>query len=291
MSNVPGSYECKCADGWEGGGTNKKCDGLYLRVGAGERVCLITFPFPSYPLSVSLCFYVILRLNNFIDVDECAWTRCGGTSQCVNGQNKYSCNCSDGWEGGGDNNRCVDIDECDGIHCGGDSRCFNRVNHYFCDCASGWTMGGRDTVCVDIDDCKGVSCGGESKCKDLINAYRCDCAAGWDGGGINTSCSDINECASVDCGGVGSKCTDGLAKFFCQCADGFDGGGDNKVGVEWVRTDQCVRRKHATACKFELSQSHARMLALILILNLTRIDLCRHRRVQGSAVRRQIYVS
>ena len=40
-------------------------------------------------------------------MDECAGVRCGGDSACVNGENKYTCNCAAGWSGGGDNTVCT----------------------------------------------------------------------------------------------------------------------------------------------------------------------------------------
>ena len=46
-----------------------------------------------------------------VDVDECAGVTCGGTSTCVDGRNKYTCECAGGWVGGGVGRACTDVDD------------------------------------------------------------------------------------------------------------------------------------------------------------------------------------
>ena len=40
------------------------------------------------------------------DIDQCAGIKCGGPSKCKNGIEKYTCECAEGWSGGGVNKTC-----------------------------------------------------------------------------------------------------------------------------------------------------------------------------------------
>ena len=40
------------------------------------------------------------------DIDECNSVDCGGSSECVDGIGKYTCECAEGWFGGGINTKC-----------------------------------------------------------------------------------------------------------------------------------------------------------------------------------------
>ena len=162
----------------------------------------------------------------FTEADECANVTCGGQSKCSGRNGNFSCECADGWTGGGENQICENVNECAKVQCGGLSKCVDGENHYTCECAHGWTGGGVDKLCTNINDCEGVECGGASLCIDRVGEFQCECAYGWTGGGINQRCENINDC--VDCGGE-SICEDGLNQFTCNCADGWEFGGVNRT--------------------------------------------------------------
>jgi len=94
--------------------------------------------------------------HDVTDVDECIGVVCGGASTCAHGfgTDKFTCTCSDGWEGGGDDTLCTDVDECtdQSVVCGGDSVCSHGTgtDQYTCTCADGWAAGGVNTVCSTV---------------------------------------------------------------------------------------------------------------------------------------------
>ena len=47
-------------------------------------------------------------------IDHCTDVECGGESKCINGIGNYTCECVDGWSGGGVNATCEKGCECTG---------------------------------------------------------------------------------------------------------------------------------------------------------------------------------
>jgi len=75
------------------------------------------------------------------NVDDCIGHTCGPFGTCVDGQNDYSCSCSEGYEE---------------------------------------TQEGGEKMCGNIDDCHGVSCGGGGICRDQVSSFECQCTAGYE---------------------------------------------------------------------------------------------------------------
>ncbi|KAH3831282.1 hypothetical protein DPMN_104544 [Dreissena polymorpha] len=48
-----------------------------------------------------MCFNKLTKAERFplTDIDECATNPCKNDATCINGQNKYTCTCSGGWQG------------------------------------------------------------------------------------------------------------------------------------------------------------------------------------------------
>jgi len=140
------------------------------------------------------------------DIDECADegdNDCeSDTSECLNLDGGYYCNCNDGYEN--KDGSCVNINECeyqgDDYPCDKYAECEDRTPEeappfFECTCKEGFR--GTGTSCTDIIECTDEEfphdCGEHSKCKNLIASgdgpgYECDCDDGYTGGGIGKDC-------------------------------------------------------------------------------------------------------
>jgi hypothetical protein len=132
------------------------------------------------------------------DINECTagdGVVCGGASSCVDGVNKYTCNCASGWAGGGDNAVCTDTDGCMtpvAVDCSGHGACSDVAapgTGYVCACTDGYV--GSD--CAYHDD---TTCSGHG---NAAVDGTCMCNAGFEGDdcgtGIDGASSCIDGCA------------------------------------------------------------------------------------------------
>ena len=94
-------------------------------------------------------FYLNLIFYNFkINVDECENNECSNNSTCIDGINKYSCQCLPGFRG----QFCqTDINECLSEPCV-HGICEDGINDYTCTCRKGYS-GKRCHVCTQFQDC------------------------------------------------------------------------------------------------------------------------------------------
>lgn len=169
--------------------------------------------------------------NGVVDIDECG--PCGGSSTCVNGANKYTCTCADGWVGGGVNTTC---------------RPFCEFNKTSCDTV-GQILdmnllldGSQATRCLNTSHenrtckaCDTAPCGSGGVCTDErtaadldANSYMCLCDSnGWEGGGVNKVCTPVCIFDKTSCGEVGQK----LASASC---------GESVCNIEDIRGKYCI---------------------------------------------------
>ena len=158
--NTPGSYECRCLEGY---GLNP------------------TFGFCQ-------------------DIDECetgSHDCFGDHKSCINAVGGFECQCEDGFEMF--EKSCLDIDEC-GIQernqCDRVATCTNTVGSYSCQCPDGYfDRLGTGYRCHDIDECLGGmhNCLGNADCVNLPGSFECQCEPGFHAEGTQ-GCTDINEC-------------------------------------------------------------------------------------------------
>ncbi|KAK5982346.1 hypothetical protein GCK32_013870, partial [Trichostrongylus colubriformis] len=157
--NKPGSFECKCPKGFEGDGVKScmnplenGCKDMMQTCGRTEHTaCLSVRLFDGSLGSICEC-EPNYRFNNVTqqceDIDECAENRhnCDpASSQCINEDGGFKCECYEGYEGTG--GVCVDIDECErGVAgCHSMAMCINQPGSCGCKCVNGFT--GDGTQC------------------------------------------------------------------------------------------------------------------------------------------------
>lgn len=73
------------------------------------------------------------------NIDDCIGHTCGPFGVCVDGQEDYSCSCSEGFEETLVNGEkmCGNIDDCHGVSCGGGGTCLDQVSSFECQCSAG----------------------------------------------------------------------------------------------------------------------------------------------------------
>jgi len=214
-TNIAGSYQCRCKEGYHGNPPDTPCRDLNSRCTNinGTVSCLCN---PGYTRnSVSdLCE----------DVDECTEQVCGEHGVCVNTPGSHQCSCSPGFVGYPPDFPCKDVDECLTVTCGENSVCVNSVGSYDCSCKEGFEnidMSG----CTDVDECSNTGvCGDNTRCINVEGSYRCVCAEGFTLDPFDGGCIELNECLSrKDVCGPHSYCESTSGNFSCHCLPGFFG--------------------------------------------------------------------
>ena len=253
-TNIEGSYNCTCADGYRGDGL--KCSEVN-ECREGTDNCHIDARCKNTDGSFEcICDDGFFGNGvNCTDSDECGIevspveldgildpaynsSECSEFAYCVNEIGAYNCTCDEGFQGDGWN--CTDIDECkEGMDlCSGEGICVNSPGDYSCECDDGFF--GDGFVCLDIDECgennitsyDGIidwgygnnSCHENAVCANQWGFYNCTCLDGYFGTGEN--CINIDECdEGIHNCDDNAECTDTDGSYTCQCLDGFFGSG------------------------------------------------------------------
>ena len=90
---------------------------------------------------------VLLTVQSFTDIDECAEGTDGCAQTCTNTVGSYSCSCGTGYRLASDEHTCSEVDECAE---GTDScahTCTNTVGSYSCSCDSGYHLASDRQSC------------------------------------------------------------------------------------------------------------------------------------------------
>ena len=273
-SNMPGDYNCTCADGYFGDGfeclDNDECgiDAITNTTSGitddqwGLNDCDRNAECSNLPGDYNCTCISGFHGNGFTceDEDECkelteqerADLKCHNDAVCKNLVGGFNCTCVAGFFG--DGFECLDSDECaeqpittaadiddptyGQNNCHEDAACTNVVGDYNCTCNDGYT--GNGFQCSNFNECDN-DCDANAECTDLIGSYNCTCLDGWTGTGFDDDCVDLDECkgegSGNDCDAVNGFCVNKDGKYRCRCNDGFFEGNDN--GTECVDWDEC----------------------------------------------------
>ncbi|CAM9746066.1 unnamed protein product, partial [Lampetra fluviatilis] len=220
--NTPGSYMCRCNNGFQGDG-DKYCYDIFE--------CRINND-PCRLWNNSICnntegsFNCICKSgyagDNCTDINECSTNNntCHSDAECINTDGSYDCRCKTGFAGSGKN--CYDIDECGNNslnNCDSAStNCTNTPGSFYCTCARGYT--GNGTHCNDIDECLSNPCQELEKCINKNGTFSCECQAGYRMN--NGTCTDIDECTEKHPCPVKKDCANTLGSYICSCKTGYE---------------------------------------------------------------------
>uniref|UniRef100_A0A7M4F0X5 Nidogen 2 n=1 Tax=Crocodylus porosus TaxID=8502 RepID=A0A7M4F0X5_CROPO len=175
---------------------------------------------------------------------------CDTTARCQPGTGlQYSCECTAGYRGDGQD--CMDIDECaEGeSHCGPFSVCLNSLGSYRCECQHGYRLADDRRTCVlaapPPDPCAAGrhSCAAAHQARCIPRgggAFSCECLPGYTGDGH--TCSDVNECTQGRCHPA-ATCHNTPGSFSCQCRPGYDGDGFQCTPANLQRLTPCEHER------------------------------------------------
>ncbi|CAH1775918.1 unnamed protein product [Owenia fusiformis] len=237
-TNTPSSYECTCMvgepiDGCTCPGPPSECDSAGGAEGGntcdGNADCEVTVDGhtckcqPGYTGDGQTC----------TDIDECqeGTSQCDDdSSECVNTEGSYECQCKVGHVHVNGTIECSDVDECEDEalnDCADNSTCANTFGSYDCECLPGFT--GDGTTCEDIDECATETdpCHEFAECSNVPGSCTCTCANGYTGDGIY--CTEIDTCdegSTKTCGDNAAcvKVDDSTEQ--CTCHNGYEGDAD-----------------------------------------------------------------
>ena len=194
--NTPGSWECRCSQGFSGTPT-------------------------------------VGRPATCVDVDECRGQDCGTLGVCTNTTGSFECSCPPGAFGGtvvGGPTSCSTVNRCTAAgQCGANATCVSTATSFTCTCAQGYsgaTTTGAAASCTDADECVTPAvCGANASCTNTQGSFSCACQLGFAGTtttGMAATCSDVDECPTASCG-ANAQCTNTPGTFICSCDPNFFG--------------------------------------------------------------------
>ena len=160
-----------------------------------------------------------------INIDECCSSPCEHDGACIDGDNAYTCVCTDGWQG---ENCAIDTNECATAGCQNDAVCLSSnfsdptnliaPAEFECLCVAGYS---GELCGVDVNECASGPCENRGRCSESnsdavveANEWKCTCVAGFEG----DDCSvDIDECASEPCLNGGVCDQPAPDSYACEC--------------------------------------------------------------------------
>ena len=221
-------YSCNCSVGFSG----EHCENSKYSTKEIDTAS-------SRQLSTSIITFALSLLNFSVDLDDCVNHNCSNGASCIDGINRYSCNCSVGFSGEHCENSKYSTKEIDTAS----SRHFSTSIITFALSLLNFS--------VDLDDCVNHNCSNGASCIDGINGYSCNCSVGFPGEHcenskystkeIDTASSrhfstsiitfalsllnfsvDLDDCVNHNCSN-GASCIDGINGYSCNCSVGFPG--------------------------------------------------------------------
>ncbi|KAK7485812.1 hypothetical protein BaRGS_00022912 [Batillaria attramentaria] len=275
-TNLPGSYQCGCHDGYRLNPDGVTCDDINEcadRTAGCQQECFNTDGsyycgcYSGYSLTVKGCAHgcktetdssgspvatcfcnagYVTDPNNSsacVDADECQEGLC--SQGCTNTQGSFACTCYTGHVLDSDQRTCS---PCQGLRYGPECRltctCNGRAARcdpvIGCVCTSGWTGSHCEH---DVDECAENPdvCERGQNCSNTRGSYVCNCPAGYVKNALG-NCEDVDECAEGStlntCGSL-ENCVNVPGGFYCACTDGYT----RKTGI-CTDIDECANENH-----------------------------------------------
>ncbi|NWH70396.1 MATN2 protein, partial [Piaya cayana] len=233
--NTPGSYECRCKQGYILNADQKTCstqDLCAVEKHACEQICVNTPG--SYVCQCYEGYELDANGKNCVVVDYCALDNQGCQHECVNTEDSYYCRCHQGFILNPDRRTCRRPDYCTLQEHGCEQECVNTDDSYFCRCQEGFRLNPDKKTCKSDVTVK-------NECVNMEESFVCKCHPGYtqqhDG---NTCRNELDHCAESN-HGCEQLCLNTDVSYVCQCSEGFIINEDLKT---CTRVDYCALSDH-----------------------------------------------
>ncbi|KAM5211914.1 matrilin-2 isoform 1-T1 [Hipposideros larvatus] len=239
--NTPGSYVCKCKQGYILNSDKKTCriqDLCAVEDHGCEQLCVNVLG--SFVCQCYSGYTLAEDGRRCVAVDYCASENHGCEHECVNADGSYFCQCTKGFALNPDKKTCMKIDYCASPDHGCQHECVNTDDSYSCRCLKGFTLNPDKKTCRRINYCALNKPGCEHECANTEEGYYCRCRRGYTLDPNGKTCSRVDHCAEQD-HGCEQLCLNTEESFVCQCSEGFLINEDLKT---CSRADYCLLSDH-----------------------------------------------
>ncbi|XP_017913761.1 PREDICTED: matrilin-2 isoform X5 [Capra hircus] len=239
--NTPGSYVCRCKQGYILSSDEKTCR-IQDLCAADDHGCeqLCVNLLGSFVCQCYSGYALAADGKRCEPVDYCASENHGCEHECVNADGSYLCRCPKGFALKPDKKTCAKIDYCASRNHGCQHECVNTDDSYACRCLKGFTLNPDQKTCRRINYCALNKPGCEHECINTEEGYYCRCRRGYTLDPNGKTCSRVDHCAEQD-HGCEQLCLNTEDSFVCQCSEGFLINDDLKT---CSRVDYCLLSHH-----------------------------------------------
>ncbi|XP_070239119.1 matrilin-2 isoform X3 [Bos mutus] len=239
--NTPGSYVCRCKQGYILNSDEKTCR-IQDLCAADDHGCeqLCVNLLGSFVCQCYSGYALAVDGKRCEPVDYCASENHGCEHECVNADGSYLCRCPKGFALNPDKKTCAKIDYCASPNHGCQHECVNTDDSYACRCLKGFTLNPDQKTCRRINYCALNKPGCEHECINTEEGYYCRCRRGYTLDPNGKTCSRVDHCAEQD-HGCEQLCLNTEDSFVCQCSEGFLINDDLKT---CSRVDYCLLSRH-----------------------------------------------
>ncbi|NWW79131.1 MATN2 protein, partial [Climacteris rufus] len=240
--NTPGSYLCRCKQGYILNADQKTCsteDLCAVEKHACEQICVNTPG--SYVCQCYEGYKLDANGKNCVVVDYCALDNQGCQQECVNTEDSYYCRCHPGFILNPDKRTCRRPDYCSLQDHGCEQECVNTDDSYFCRCQEGFRLNPDKKTCKKANFCALGQHDCELECVNMQGSFVCKCHPGYTQQHHGNTCSnELDHCVESD-HGCEQLCLNTGDSYVCQCSEGFVINEDLKT---CTRVDHCALSDH-----------------------------------------------
>ncbi|NXA83191.1 MATN2 protein, partial [Thryothorus ludovicianus] len=237
--NTPGSYLCRCKQGYILNADQKTCstqDLCAVEKHACEQICVNTPG--SYVCQCYEGYELDANGKSCVVVDYCALDNHGCQHECVNTEDSYYCTCHPGFILNPDKRTCGKPDYCSLQDHGCEQECVNTDDSYFCQCQEGFRLNPDKKTCKNYCSLQDHGC--EQECVNTDDSYFCQCQEGFRLNPDKKTCKRVDHCAESN-HGCEQLCLNTGDSYVCQCSEGFVINEDLKT---CTRVDHCALSDH-----------------------------------------------
>ncbi|XP_075172350.1 LOW QUALITY PROTEIN: matrilin-2 [Anomaloglossus baeobatrachus] len=239
--NTPGSYLCRCKQGYVLNADEKTCrteDLCATEKHGCEQICVNTLG--SYLCQCYEAYKLARDGKSCTIVDYCALGTHGCQHECLNSNSSYVCQCRPGFLLNPDKKTCRRPDYCALSNHGCEHDCVNTDESYNCKCRPGHSLNGDKKTCTKINYCSQGNHGCEHECVSMDTSFLCKCHKGYALNRNGKTCRKVDHCSETN-HGCQHVCTNTDESYTCRCYEGFVLSDDKK---SCRAMDHCALNEH-----------------------------------------------